>query len=208
MVLGIPGGRGLFSTLQAAFKQPDTGRLRLTPEIHDFLADFRWLAKDLHRQKTRLTELVPQPPISIGACDASGLGMGGVHFIHDDETDRACPLVWRQRFANHITADLVSFSNPTGSINNSDLELAGTIAQHDTLPSHGHAGANLPHHVRQHACRGLATERLHVHHRSRGVPTLGPSAPSTLLPLRLTLGPYPWRSQRHGRRCLPTVGPG
>jgi hypothetical protein len=52
MVLGIPGGRRLFSTLQATFKHADKGCLWLTPEIHDFLADFRWLAKDLHRRKT------------------------------------------------------------------------------------------------------------------------------------------------------------
>jgi hypothetical protein len=53
MVLRIPGGHGLFSTLQAAFKQPsDKGQHKLTPEIHDFLADFHWIAKDLHRRKT------------------------------------------------------------------------------------------------------------------------------------------------------------
>jgi hypothetical protein len=93
MILGVPGARGLFSTLQAAFKQPaDQGRLRLTPQVHDFLADFRWLARDLSRRQTGLTELVPQPPLSVGACDASGLGMGGVHFVHDGD-NRVCPLV-------------------------------------------------------------------------------------------------------------------
>jgi hypothetical protein len=51
MVLGVLGARGLFSRLQAAFKQPaDRGRLRLTPQVHDFLADFRWLTQDLSRR--------------------------------------------------------------------------------------------------------------------------------------------------------------
>jgi hypothetical protein len=61
------------------------------------------------------------------------LALGGVHFIHDSKKDQARLLVWRQRFAAHITANLVSCSNPTGSINSSNLELAGTIAHHDTL---------------------------------------------------------------------------
>jgi hypothetical protein len=59
--------------------------------------------------------------------------MGGVHFIHDAKHDKAQPLVWQQRFATHLKADLVSFNNPTISIKNSDLELAGTIAHHDIL---------------------------------------------------------------------------
>ena len=45
MVLAIPGGKGLFSTLQEAFRHPtDGGRLKLTKNVHAFLADFRWLA--------------------------------------------------------------------------------------------------------------------------------------------------------------------
>jgi hypothetical protein len=169
MALGIPGAKGLFSTLQAAFKQPaDRGRLRLTPEIHDFLDDFRWLARDLSRRRTRLPELVPQPPLSVGACDASGLGMGGVHFLHG-HNGQVQPLLWRQRFAPHISAALVSTHNPMGTVNNSDLELAGTIAHHDTLV---HAID-----MREQTCHTLCDNTPAVAWQRKGsTSTMGPAA--------------------------------
>ena len=37
----------------------------------------------------------------------------------------AHPIVWRAAFLEDIQKDLVSHTNPHGSINNSDLELAG-----------------------------------------------------------------------------------
>ena len=48
MVLAIPGARGMFSTLQEAFRHHDKhNRLRLTKSVHGFLQDFRRLASDL-----------------------------------------------------------------------------------------------------------------------------------------------------------------
>jgi hypothetical protein len=42
MVLAIPGGSGLFSTLQEAFRYPAcAGRLKLNKNVHAFLEDFR-----------------------------------------------------------------------------------------------------------------------------------------------------------------------
>ena len=43
------------------------------------------------------------------------------------------PTLWRARFPSHVTSDLVTFENPHGSINNSQLELAGAIAHNDVL---------------------------------------------------------------------------
>ena len=41
ILLALPGGRGLFSTLQEAFWHPTTdNRLKLTPAVHNFLTDF------------------------------------------------------------------------------------------------------------------------------------------------------------------------
>ena len=41
MVMAIPGARGLFSTLQEAFRHPEEPhRLKLRQHVHDFLADF------------------------------------------------------------------------------------------------------------------------------------------------------------------------
>jgi hypothetical protein len=43
------------------------------------------------------------------------------------------PILWRQPFPLAIQRKLVSFTNPTGTVTNSDLELAGVIAHQDVL---------------------------------------------------------------------------
>ena len=42
-----------------------------------------------------------------------------------------CPVLWRHQFPEDIVASLVSYANPRGVINNSELELAGIIATRD-----------------------------------------------------------------------------
>ena len=65
-----------------------------------------------------------------GACDAAAPGMGGVAFIPlPDGTIRL--ILWRERFPASVQAALVSDKNPHGTITNSDLELAGSVAQND-----------------------------------------------------------------------------
>ena len=134
MSIAIPGCKGLFSVLQEAFRheESDRPRLRLTKTLHGFLQDFRWLAKDLTSRPTRLAELIPdQTPSTNGACDAAGTGMGGVHFV--PTSNKIIPLLWRQPFPPWVRDRLSSFKNLNGDITNSDLELAGSIAQNDVL---------------------------------------------------------------------------
>ena len=50
-----------------------------------------------------------------------------------DVTTPAPPVCWRARFPEEVTNDLVSWDNPRGSVTNSDLELAGVVAQHDVV---------------------------------------------------------------------------
>jgi hypothetical protein len=135
MTLGLPGSRGLFSTLQTAFQKPlaHGHRLRLDENVHDFLDDFRWLAKTLATRPTRIAEIIPSDPRTIGACDAAGSGMGGVHFVPGHSAGSVRPIAWRHQFSSTVTAALVSSNNPHGSISNSDLELAGTVGHHDVL---------------------------------------------------------------------------
>ena len=134
MVVAIPGGKGLFSTLQEAFQDPEQHRhrLRLKKSAHDFLDDWRWLAASLSSRPTRIAELFPTDPLAIGACGASGHGMGGVHFVQLADQS-ALPLLWRAKFPNAVTKSLVSFDNPSGTISNSDLELAGSLGHVDVL---------------------------------------------------------------------------
>jgi hypothetical protein len=46
------------------------------------------------------------------------------------------PVVWRQPFPLSIQQQLLSFANPTGTVTNSDLELAGVITHQDVLAQH------------------------------------------------------------------------
>jgi hypothetical protein len=136
MVLAVPGLRGLFSLLQEALRHEVRQRIRFTDEMHDFLDDVRWVVHDLQHRPTNLREIVDTPIAAIGASDAAAAGMGGVIFTRARDTQKLHPLLWRAPFPIEIQKDLVSFSNPKGKITNSDLELAGTIGQHDVLVHH------------------------------------------------------------------------
>jgi len=132
MSIGIPGSRGLFSLLQNEVKYADKGRIRLTPGMIDQIADFEHLANSLAERPTSLAELVPDHPVAIGPHDASGQGMGGV-WLPAISNSNLGPTLWRARFPAEISSNLVSWENPTGTITNSDLELAGCIAHQDVL---------------------------------------------------------------------------
>jgi hypothetical protein len=132
MTLAVPGLRGFFSLLQEALRNVHQKRIRLTSSAHDFLDDIRWLVHSLHTRHTRFREVVPTAIRALGACDACQQGMGGIVFLPAaDGTPE--PLLWRALFPLEIQQQLVSWTNPTGTITNSDLELAATIAQHDIL---------------------------------------------------------------------------
>ena len=130
MAIAIPGARGLFSLLQEAFRhrEPHRPRIRLSRGVHKILDDFRWIATDIASRPTRIAELLPGRPRVYGACDAAGTGMGGAFFVPADKGYES--ILWRERFPQHVQAALVSFDNPSGTINNSDLELCGNVAHH------------------------------------------------------------------------------
>jgi hypothetical protein len=133
MALVIPAAISLFSMLQEALKASDGHQVCLTRHTHDFLHDFHWLVDDVGTRPTAIDELVPdQLPSTHGACDASKKGFGGVHFV-PLPGGQLLPLLWREAWPTSIAKKLVSMNNPTGTITNSDLELAVTIAQFDVL---------------------------------------------------------------------------
>ena len=63
------------------------------------------------------------------------MGMGGIHFI-PDVSGSVVTVLWRHKFPDWVQRDLVFFDNSDGSINNSDLELTGSIAHNDVLAQH------------------------------------------------------------------------
>jgi len=96
MVIGIPGSRGLFSLLQNEFKYTDKGRIRLTQDMLDQLADFEYLANSLGSYPTMLAKIVPDHPVAVGPHDASGQGMGGV-WLQAVTNSHLSPTLWRAR---------------------------------------------------------------------------------------------------------------
>jgi hypothetical protein len=137
IVLAIPGGNGLFSVLQHVLKVRSEGgtRLWLTAEVHTILKDFGDLASELGERPTRIAELISSAiPATLGAQDAEGPGMGGVHFVPLPDGSIQ-PMLLRSPFLLEVQRRLILFDNPAGTITNSDLELAASVAQHDVLTS-------------------------------------------------------------------------
>ena len=132
--LGIPGGRGLLSPLDHALAD-DKRRfipIRRDQPLRMALADFRAMIRLVGTRPTHLKQLVADEPGYIGYCDASKRGAGGVWFCGTDRNDLE-PVVWRVPWPQDIKDQVVSFDNPTGTITNSDLEMAGLLLHYLVL---------------------------------------------------------------------------
>ena len=138
MSLALPGSRHLFSHMQHALSTKLKSRVALHKGVHHALDDFRWMLNDIANRPTRIAELVPLLASAEGHHDASGLGAGGVwfpseHLVPREGFTSVNPLVWRLQWPQFIIDRLVTASNPTGTISNSDLELAGGLLHLEAL---------------------------------------------------------------------------
>ena len=135
MSLALPGSRNIFSQMQKALSNCKKTRVCLTKGVHQALNDFRWMLNDITVRPTRIAELVPLLSSALGYHDASGDGAGGVWYPHESLNPRAkptdvpstAPIVWRYQWPQDIIDSLVTDKNPSGTITNSDLELAGGL---------------------------------------------------------------------------------
>ncbi len=130
LVPGIPGSRGCFSFLQDAMKHRST-RITVRGAVKTQLQTFLRLLQTTDRP-THMEELVRGNPRHIGTVDAAKAGMGGVWF-----PEKGPPIVWRDPFIPEVQREMISQDQPHGTITNSDLELAGTVAQHMILANSG-----------------------------------------------------------------------
>jgi hypothetical protein len=84
-----------------------------------------------------IDSLVPRMPHYAGAVDASGIGCGSF-WVATTYSALPQPIVFREKIPLHIQQQLVSASNPSGSLTNSDLELSavalGVAALQDHAP--------------------------------------------------------------------------
>ena len=138
MSLALPGSRNIFSQMQNALSTPTKTRIALKKGVHQALDDFRWMYSEVSSRPTRIAELIPLLPSALGFHDASGTGAGGVWFTGDTLVPRkgtvpGAPLIWRFPWPEDISSDLVTDSNPTGSITIASLELGGGVIHQDIL---------------------------------------------------------------------------
>ena len=150
MALALPGAPGIFSQMQEALCHVKSKRVTLPPGVHDALDDFKWLAEDVAKRPTRMYELVPLRPTVDGYHDASGYMCAGVVIPGPTATPRtfppqpsaarpspnptgAHPIFWRMTSPKDIVESLVSWKNPQGTVNNSELELSGGVVYSDCV---------------------------------------------------------------------------
>ena len=84
MILGIPGGKGLFSQLQVALQQRTNNQVQIHKEVKACLQDLYTLAQDLAQCPTHTAEIVPTHPLYVGCCDMAQAGMGRVWLPSND----------------------------------------------------------------------------------------------------------------------------
>ena len=125
MHLTVPGAIvHLFYIQEALAKAGTAMKAYLTKAFHREISHWQCLCKDSLSQPRFLEEAVQCLPTTLGLCDASGMGAGGV-WIDPDGTGEN--FVWRVKWPADIVSDLVTWDNPAGVITNSDLELAALV---------------------------------------------------------------------------------
>ena len=139
--MGIPGGRGLFTTIWQAMANEKKGWIPLSKDIKDTFADFRWLFKEIANHPINVAQLVPRLPHLHGYTDACKYGAGGVWILPlEDNTYRY--VFWSVDFSPEVVK---AFENGEISIN--DLEMAGVLlgwlALEHLVPSLQHLQAGL-----------------------------------------------------------------
>lgn len=126
MGMAIRGARFLFSVLQNVLTDSSSRRLRLTPLVKAALLDWLHLSETLASLPVPITALVPKAPSYAGAVDASGDGCGGF-WLATQYGALPQPIAFRWKFPTHIATELITATNPTGTVSNSDFELAALV---------------------------------------------------------------------------------
>jgi len=136
----LPAANGFFTPINNALKPDEAGNpprhigLGKKSEVREALLDITVLLKLLSHRPTHVKEIVPDMPKFAGYHDAAAEGGGGVWFALEQAMN---PLVWKIQFPEDIKNSVVSDTNRTGSITNSDLELAAEVFALAVVLRHG-----------------------------------------------------------------------
>ena len=135
VTLAVHSSKYLFSILQHALARVSSRRFRITSLLKAALRDWVTLLQQLTAVPVPIAMTVPHAPHFWGATDASREGLGGF-WLPSTLAPNTPPCAWRYRLPHDLMDNLVTASNPSGTINNSDLELAALVLGHDTQLSH------------------------------------------------------------------------
>ena len=120
------------STPACVLQRANNHHICIHKEARHQLLDLQLLAHDLANRPTQIAKVLPQRPTYGGCCDAAKQGMSGV-WLPSTQHPLHPPYIWWAPFPSSVQQALVSTDNPSGSITNLNLELAGTIAHEATL---------------------------------------------------------------------------
>ncbi len=122
--IGIPNGRGLSAPIYQAMKHNKT-TVPINPPVKQALKDWKTIIQEVANRPTHVLELMPGDADYIGFVDACKTGVGGVWLSGNKKLSN--PFVWHMEWPDDIRNNLVSASNPTGTITINDLEMAGVL---------------------------------------------------------------------------------
>lgn len=129
--LVMPCSKALFTPLYNAMKgDPAHVFLPVGGQVRLALRDAILLTLEAAKRPTHVKEIIAHRTGATGNCDASAFGAGGVWYGGEDLKR---PIVWRVVFPLDIQQNVVSDDNPSGTITNSDLELAAILLHHLVL---------------------------------------------------------------------------
>ena len=191
MIMGIPGGQGLFSQLQVALQRQSHHRVRIHKEAKACLQDLHTLAQDLSQRPTRMAEIVPTYPLYAGCCDARPVlptapaicMVGPIPTTGPAGVDHHKQPLWHHdQFRPRAGGGHRSCWHPG--------------------PPPGHTRMHSCHILGQHPHHHLGHQGLYYHHRACCLPAphreFTPTAPLLSPTTRL----YPGHRQRASRHCV------
>lgn len=108
----------------AVAAKSNTNQVVLTKSIYHCLKEWWYIIKLINAKPTFCKQLILHPAAYQGFVDASGWRVVGVWFGRGNDLQ---PMVWFLEWPNSICDKLITEANPTGTISNSKLELAGVI---------------------------------------------------------------------------------
>jgi hypothetical protein len=121
----IPAGRGLLSPCNRLLKkQPQSIYIACNKMLCQSVEHIHTLPRESTITPTQCRMLVTASPDFIGVCNVSSHGVGGVIL---GENSACTPIVFRYEWPDKIQLSIQMQNNPSGTITNSDLKMAGLL---------------------------------------------------------------------------------